>query len=86
MHTSGVKTPSKSGYVVLLLIQVVFLILFASLTGYDEGLLPKNGTLQFEENQVYVPKYPRKIFQSIFLFFVILLIFACREQISKIFT
>lgn len=72
MHPPGATV---SGYILLFIIQIVFLILFAVLTDYDDELLPKNSTkvatsaYQLEredepENDVpekfIIPKYSRK--------------------------
>lgn len=62
-----------SGYILLFIIQIVFLVLFAVLTDYDDELLPKNSTRlnphqleRYEESEkdvreeFIIPKYSRK--------------------------
>lgn len=55
MQTPGT---SVSGFVLLLVIQFIFVVLFGVYTDYADDLLPQNGT-QHGENFI-VPKYPRK--------------------------
>lgn len=52
------RAPGVSGYVLLLIIQLVFIGLFGVFTDYDTELKPKNGT-QAEEDFI-IPKYARK--------------------------
>lgn len=56
------KAPGVSGYVLLLLVQVTFIVIFGVCTDYDTELKPKNGT-QAEEGFI-IPKYARKSFLS----------------------
>lgn len=61
MHTPGSGT---SGYGVLLCVQVVFLIVFAVCTKYDDGLLPSEDKELMSEigpvHKKHVPSYPRE--------------------------
>lgn len=65
MHTPGAAT---SGYGVLMFVQVIFLIVFAVCTKYDDSLLPKdelavaagNHTDEVSHHSKHVPSYPRK--------------------------
>ena len=52
------KAPGVSGYVLLLIVQVAFIVVFGVCTDYDTELRPKNGT-QAEEGFI-IPKYGRK--------------------------
>lgn len=52
------KAPGLSGYVLLLIVQIVFIVVFGVVTDYHDELKPKNGT-QSEEGFI-VPKYARK--------------------------
>lgn len=62
MHTPG---SSVSGYVLLLLVQVVFIVVFGFFTDYSKELLPKNATVAAEMEGVAVEKslskYPREL-------------------------
>ena len=49
---------SVSGFVLLLVIQFVFVILFGVYTDYSDDLLPQTGA-QHGDNFI-IPKYPRK--------------------------
>lgn len=52
------KAPGVSGYLLLLIVQIVFIVVFGVVTDYDTNLKPKNGT-QSEEGFI-IPKYARK--------------------------
>lgn len=56
------KAPGVSGYVLLLIVQVAFIVVFGVCTDYDTELKPKNGT-QAEEGFI-IPKYGRKWTES----------------------
>jgi ammonium transporter Rh len=56
------KAPGVSGYVLLLIVQVAFIVVFGVCTDYDTELKPKNGT-QAEEGFI-IPKYARKSSRS----------------------
>lgn len=67
MHTPGSAT---AGYVVLFVIQIIFLIVFAVCTTYDSDLLPSGGhddganaggaPLEAAEHKMRKPSYARE--------------------------
>lgn len=58
MHTPG---SSVSGYALLLIVQIVFIIVFGFCTDYAKELLPvKNETAKVELGESNLRKYPRK--------------------------
>lgn len=64
MHSPG---SSVSGYVLLLLVQIVFIIVFGFFTDYSKDLLPKNATVSAAMEEAHeeqpLPKYPREYWQ-----------------------
>ncbi|XP_055635071.1 ammonium transporter Rh type A isoform X1 [Toxorhynchites rutilus septentrionalis] len=84
MHTPG---SSVSGYILLLVVQIVFIIIFGFLTDYSKELLPKNGTSVDTDGAVadnYLPKYPhfQDIHVMIFIGFAFLMTFLKRYGFS----
>lgn len=65
MHTPG---SSISGYIFIFLIQIIFLIVFAFVTRYGDGLLPEDPE-SMEEEKIHRMSYPRDY--KIFNFYVI---------------
>jgi hypothetical protein len=59
MHDTA---PGVSGYVLLLIVQIVFIVLFGICTDYDDNLKPKEG--KQSEDGFTIPKYARKTTNS----------------------
>ncbi|XP_065076665.1 ammonium transporter Rh type A [Ochlerotatus camptorhynchus] len=82
MHTPG---SSVSGYVLLLLVQIVFIVVFGFFTDYSKELLPKNATVAAEmEEEKPLSKYPhfQDIHVMIFIGFGFLMTFLKRYGFS----
>ncbi|XP_058453449.1 ammonium transporter Rh type A isoform X1 [Malaya genurostris] len=84
MHTPG---SSVSGYMLLLLVQLVFIIVFGFFTDYSESVLPKNETKPAEDGPIVekiLPKYPhfQDIHVMIFIGFAFLMTFLKRYGFS----
>ncbi|XP_053694959.1 ammonium transporter Rh type A [Sabethes cyaneus] len=84
MHTPG---SSSAGYVLLLIVQLVFIIVFGFFTDYSESILPKNVTNIASEAAVEekpLPKYPhfQDIHVMIFIGFAFLMTFLKRYGFS----
>lgn len=62
MHTPGAGI---SGYALLLVVQIIFLIVYAVFVRYDDSLLPMNKEVIGEEEtfeKKHVPSYPRECY------------------------
>ncbi|XP_021705382.1 ammonium transporter Rh type A isoform X2 [Aedes aegypti] len=85
MHSPG---SSVSGYVLLLLVQIVFIIVFGFFTDYSKDLLPKNATVSAAMEEAHeeqpLPKYPhfQDIHVMIFIGFGFLMTFLKRYGFS----
>ncbi|XP_055549988.1 ammonium transporter Rh type A [Wyeomyia smithii] len=84
MHTPGSST---AGYVLLLVVQLVFIIVFGFFTDYSESILPKNVTVSASGAPVEeqpLPKYPhfQDIHVMIFVGFAFLMTFLKRYGFS----
>lgn len=58
--------PSQSGFIVIIVVQIIIFILFGIFTRYDDSLLPKDEQFVAEVEELApgetkrVPSYPRK--------------------------
>lgn len=74
-----------SGYVLLLIVQIVFVIIFGFFTEYSKDILPKNGTTgAMDVAEKALPKYPhfQDIHVMIFIGFAFLMTFLKRYGFS----
>lgn len=69
MHTPGGN--SVTGFVLFLVLQIVFVIVFAVLGRYGKGLLPSTGVHDGSpEGETSLSKYPREFPLDLLIFFL----------------